>query len=95
MNIERVLELLLNHSKSDTGGSRRCAGFLLSLWEGEIYKIDLQELLYVDKDIHEAMINVFRLLYEDNNELDLYLSEQDMAPVIAQWGEVFSKYAND
>ena len=91
MNIENAIKLLLSHAASDTGGSRRCAAFLLSLWNGDVYKADLQELLYVDVDIHQAMMNVFQLLYGTNNQLDTYLTEQDMTPVIAQWGDVFRK----
>ena len=88
-----ALELLFQHAKSDTGGSRRCAAFLLSLWDGNEFKVDLQALLYIDTAIHEAMIIVFRHLHVSNNQLYTYVNQAQMAPVIDVWGEVF-RYPN-
>ena len=44
-----ALDRLLDSAYGDTGGSRRAAEFLLSLWNGARFTANLQELLYVDK----------------------------------------------
>jgi hypothetical protein len=42
------LERLLRIARDDTGGFRRVVQILLSLWNGDQYRADLQELLYLD-----------------------------------------------
>ena len=93
MQTKQALKLLLAHASGDTGGSRRCAAFLLSLWDGDVYKADLQELLYIDANIHNAMLLVFHHLHETSHQLDIYVTEQQMKPVVAMWGRVFSQAA--
>jgi hypothetical protein len=53
-----ALETLFHHARGDTGGSKRCATFLLSLWNGDNFKADLQEILYNDSDIFHSMMEV-------------------------------------
>lgn len=81
-----ALQLLLKHARHQTGGSQRCAAFLLSLWNGSHYRCDLQSLLYIDEQIHQAMLNVFHYLYATDSQLDTWLSGPDMAQVIDLWG---------
>jgi hypothetical protein len=52
--IGRVLE----NAYRDTGASRRAAQFLLSLWNGQRYTANLQELLYVDAGLFSDMQTV-------------------------------------
>ncbi len=40
------LERLLRIAQDDTDGSRRVAQVLLSLWNGDMFRADLQEPLY-------------------------------------------------
>lgn len=87
MRIMDALERLLSHAYSDTGGSRRCAMFLLSLWNGGYYQADLQELLYVDQQVHKDMMMVMQHLYENNLQLDSLVSEAEMSGVIDMWGK--------
>ena len=61
-----ALELLLRQARSDTGGSKRCAMFLLSLWNGCFFKADLQDVLYNDRETFSAMIEVLNYLYGNN-----------------------------
>ena len=56
MKIEDALTLLIEHANQDHGGSARCAMFLLSLWDGATYKADLQDLLYNDSNVFQAMM---------------------------------------
>ncbi len=84
-----ALERLLKLAYGDTGGSRRAAQFLLSLWNGNDFKADLQELLYVDPDIFSDMQEVTKYLYENNYQLDSLVSQSEMNPVIERWGDVF------
>lgn len=93
MQTKQALTLLLAHASGDTGGSRRCAAFLLSLWDGDAYKSDLQELLHVDPYIHNAMLLVFHHLHETGNQLYTYVTYQQMKPIVAMWGGTFSKGA--
>lgn len=84
-----ALERLLDMARRDHGGSRRCAGFLLSLWNGETFKADLQELLYIDEQPHNDMMEVFHYLYKNGLQLDSLVSEETMKPILAAWGNVF------
>lgn len=85
--LQKALQLLLKHARTDTGGGRRCAMLLLSLWNGDNFKADLQALLYTDPDIFEAMIYVFHTLYYSNTQLDSHLAEEEIKPIYELWGE--------
>jgi hypothetical protein len=63
--------------------------FLLSLWSGDEFKADLQELLYNDAEIFSSMIFVLQYLYDTNSQLDSFVSGERIKPVIDVWGPVF------
>ena len=65
-----ALKRILDMAYGDSGGSRRCAEFLLALWNGETYPVDLQGLLYLDEELFTAMIRVLEHLYHTNTQLD-------------------------
>tara|TARA_A100001391_G_scaffold120503_1_gene82048 strand:- start:2223 stop:2519 length:297 start_codon:yes stop_codon:yes gene_type:complete len=90
-----ALERLLSMAESDTGGSRRAASFLLSLWNGSNFKADLQELLYIDDPAHSDMIQVFHHLYVNNQQLESLVSEAEMKPILCAWGNVFKSADDD
>ena len=83
---DAALNLLLGHARKDTGGGRRCAMFLLSLWNGDTFKADLQELMYINADIFDAMILVYRTLYERNQQLENVVTEGQIKPIYKLWG---------
>ncbi len=89
MRIEDALTILIEQANGDHGGSGRCAMFLLSLWDGETYKADLQELLYNDQKIFIAMLTVLQVFYTNNEQLDSYITSKQMGPIISTWGKQF------
>lgn len=80
------LKLLLITSRSDTGSARRCAGFLLGLWNGYFFRPDLQELISLDEELQHAMLVVITFLFHNAKQLDCYVNENSLLPVIEQWG---------
>lgn len=89
IELQNALDSLLKTANGDTGGSRRAAQFLLSLWNGARYKADLQELLYVDKDQFEDMQTGLKTLYQQKAQLDTFVTEVHMKPIIESWGQTF------
>jgi len=89
LKINNSITMLLKHAAGDSGGSKRCAMFLLSLWSGDEFKADLQELLYNDAEIFSSMIFVLQYLYDTNSQLDSFVSGERIKPVIDVWGPVF------
>ena len=89
MDTKQTIDRLLPIARGDTGGSSRVAQFLLSLWNGYRYRVDLQDLLYIDNDIFQDMIQVLNDLHQTNTQLDTYLVENDIKPVIENWGDVY------
>jgi hypothetical protein len=87
--ITSAIGRLLENAYRDTGASRRAAQFLLSLWNGQRYKANLQELLYVDAGLFSDMQTVLHELYGKNAQLDTYVTEDRMRPVIELWGSAF------
>ena len=77
-------------AKGDTGGSMRCAQFMLSLWNGDYYKCDLQELLYVDSNIHQHFMMIMDFLHKTNDQLSTFITKDEIYPVIEMWGNSFS-----
>lgn len=86
---DNSLRMLLRHAHADHGGAKRCAMFLLSLWNGDSFKADLQELLYVDPDIFDAMLCVLKGLYNTNSQLDSHVADDAIKPIYEAWGEAF------
>lgn len=89
MKIEDALTVLIEHANGDTGGSARCAMFLLSLWDGSTYKADLQALLYNDQKIFLAMLTILQVFHANNEQLDSYVTSKQMGPIITAWGKQF------
>ena len=89
---EMALNLLLDYASHDTGGSRRAAGFLLSLWNGGTFHYNFQDVLYVDQTLFDAVQLVMNYIYLSGNQLYTYVSEQQMAPILDRWGNVFNKH---
>ena len=89
MRIEEALTILLDQAVQDHGGSSRCAMFLLSLWDGGTYKANLQELLYNDRKTFIAMLTTLKIFYDNNEQLDSYVTKKQMNPVIQAWGKAF------
>ena len=83
------LERLLSVARGDTGGSRRVAQFLLSLWDGDIYRADLQAVMYIDGDLFGEMLALWAYLHSTNQQLYSLVAEDRMRPVIRAWGEAF------
>lgn len=89
MNDFMPLHRLHRLAQGDTGGSRRTAQFLLSLWNGGTWKADLQELMYIDGEIFDDMLALWRYLHNHNLQLYSLISEAEMRPIIDLWGDVF------
>ena len=83
------LDLLFRHARSDTGGSKRCAQFLLSLWKGDFFKADLQDLLYTDTEFNQAILRAFYYLHERYHQLSTHIDREQMLPIIDAWGDDF------
>ncbi len=96
-NIDRAatftsdLAFLVKHAKSDTGGSRRCAEFILSLYDGDVYRASLQELLYISDKAHLCMMRVFHELHSHGWQLDCtIIHPDDIEAIIDMWGLEFA-----
>ena len=68
MNINNSIAVLIKHTQGNSGGSRRCAMFLLSLWNGAKFKANLQEFLYNDSQIFYSMIWMLQQCCGDLNK---------------------------
>jgi 4-diphosphocytidyl-2C-methyl-D-erythritol kinase len=84
-----ILSKIIEVAQGDTGGSARCAMFLLSLWDGGLYKADLQEILYNDTALFEQMIAILCYLHDKNEQLDSFVTQPEMDSIIAAWGKQF------
>jgi hypothetical protein len=84
--LTRAVNKLLSVATGDTGGSRRVAQFLLSLWNGEQYRADLQAVMYIEDELFSDMVSLWSHLHTNNLQLESIVSDRQMAPVIAQWG---------
>ena len=82
-----ALQLLLTTANGDSGGAGRVARFLLSLWDGGTYKVDLQDLMYIDTEIFSAMLLVWQYLYDNNSQLEVHVMQEQMNPVLEIWGK--------
>lgn len=83
------LENLLYHARQDTGGSRRVAQFLLSLWNGDNFRADLQAVMYIDADLFNDMLALWHYLHQTNQQLSSLVTQEQMQPIIDAWGEIF------
>jgi len=85
------LENLLYVAKQDTGGSGRVAQFLLSLWNGDIYRADLQTVMYIDAELFSDMLALWQYLHKTNQQLSSFVTQEQMQPIIKAWGETFKR----
>ena len=83
------LAYLLKTAGGDSGGARRAAQFMLSLWDGSKYRADLQECLYCEMEMHKAMLWVWHGLYATSSQLDSYVTFEEVEPILDMWGIEF------
>ena len=86
--VKWALDMLVRTAAQDHGGAGRCARFLLSLWDGGQYKVDLQDMMYIDAEPFSAMLMVYQHLHDNNLQLDALLSQEDMNPILQMWGNL-------
>ena len=77
--VKWALKMLLDIAQTDSGGGGRCARFLLSLWDGGSYQVDLQDLMFIDEEYFSAMMMVYQHLYSENTQLDALVTNAEMA----------------
>ena len=65
---------LLELAGRGSGGSRRVASVLLSLWSGATFRCDLQSLLYLDENVLRQVLLLISFLYQHGLQLDCLIS---------------------
>jgi hypothetical protein len=79
--IKRLLEI----AQRDTGGSRRIASVLLSLWSGDQFKCDLQGLLCLDGHLLQQLLALISYLHQSSLQLEDLVSQDAIDPVLEVW----------
>lgn len=82
----RCIKRLLQIAERDTGGSRRVASVLLSLWSGDSFRCDLQSLLYLDRNLLHQILLLIAYLHRHGLQLDCLVSQEEMNPILEMWG---------
>ena len=77
---------LLRIGQGDSGGSRRVANILLSLWNGDSFPCDLQSLLYLDANRLQQILLLIAYLHQHGLQLDCLVSQEEMNPILELWG---------
>ena len=85
---EPWLKQLLRIAQGDKGGGRRIASVLLSLWSGDSFKCDLQELLYLDGIWLRQILTLIAYLHERGLQLDCLVSQEEMNPILDRYTQV-------
>jgi hypothetical protein len=81
-----ALERLIAIARSDTGQSRRVAGFLLAWWNTqECGGFDLTDLWGVDRSIAADMLTVFALLIECRDYPDGLGYREQFEAIVRFW----------
>ena len=81
-----ALERLIAIARSDTGQSRRVAGFLLAWWNAqECGGFDLTDLWGVDRSIAADMLTVFALLIECRDYPDSLGYRKPFEAIVRLW----------
>ena len=80
--IKRLLEI----AERNSGGSRRIASVLLSLWSGDTFRCDLQSLLYLDKNLLDQVLLLIAYLCQHGLQLDCVVSQEEMNSIFEIWG---------
>jgi len=82
------IEQLLSIAQGDSGGSRRIASVLLSLWCGDSFPCDLQALLYLDGDWLRQILGLIAYLHQHGLQLDCLVSQEEMNPILDRYTQV-------
>jgi len=85
---EPWLKQLLRIAHGYSGGSRRIASVLLSLWSGDSFKCDLQDLLYLDSNRLQQILTLIAYLHERGLQLDCLVSQEEMNPILDRYRHV-------
>lgn len=80
------IKRLLKIAQGDSGGRRRIASVLLSLWNGLSFPCDLQALLYLDGNLLHELLSLIFYLYQHGLQLDSLISQEEMNPILEMWG---------
>lgn len=80
--IKRLLEIAGRNS----GGSRRVASVLLSLWSGDAFRCDLQSLLYLEGNLLHQILLLISYLHQHGLQLDCVVSQAEMNSILEIWG---------
>lgn len=79
--VEEAIAGLLRQTRENTGNARRCGAFLLSLADGERYKVDLQNLLYADVSVMASMLLILAYLNRYSLQLGAMTPENELNQV--------------
>jgi hypothetical protein len=79
------IKRLLQIGEQDSGGSRRVASVLLSLWSGDAFRCDLQSLLYLDGNLLHQILVLISYLHQHGLQLDCLVSREEMNPILEMW----------
>jgi hypothetical protein len=79
------IKQLLQIAQGDSGGSRRIASVLLSLWSGDSFPRDLQGLLYLDGTRLQQILMLIAYLHQQGLQLDCLVSQEEMNPILDMW----------
>lgn len=76
---------------SDDKNASTAGAYLLSLWDGERFQVNLQQFLQCDESFYHTTRTVFAHLYVNNHQLTDYMSDDEILLVIDKWGVLGSK----
>ena len=82
---EAWLKQLLGIAQGYSGGSRRIASVLLSLWSGDSFKCDLQDLLYLDSDRLRQILTLIAYLHQHGLQLDCLVSQEEINSILERY----------
>jgi hypothetical protein len=68
-----------------SGGIRRVASVLLSLWSGDSFQCNLQDLLYVDGNLLQQIFTLIAYLHQQGPQLDRLVSQEEMNPLLDRY----------
>ena len=85
---EPWVKQLLRIAQGYSGGSRRIASVLLSLWSGDSFKCDLQDLLYLDGDRLRQILTLIAYLHQHGLQLDCLVSQEEINPILERYTHV-------
>ena len=84
MSFDSDLEYIFETAKSDSADASACRQVLISLWEdGEPDGCELLKLLTLEKQSFDAIIAVLNYLYAKRIHLDMFMSTQQIASLVA------------